>query len=74
MNAHELARQLLAGPDIPVMGLGPTTDQPLWLEKIGEAIHIEENDELDDIEEDEPESVIVLILHEDDGFFEGVPF
>ncbi len=74
MNAHELARQLLAGPDIPVMGLDPATDQPLWLEKIGKATHIEENDELDDIEEDEPKSVIVLILHEDDGFFEGVPF
>jgi hypothetical protein len=78
MNAHELAKQLLAGPDIPVMGLSPTADQPLWLEKIGKAMYgsSDDNEELDGSEEDEPitESVIVLVLHEDDGFFEGIPF
>jgi hypothetical protein len=77
VNAHELAKQLLAGPDIPVMGLCPTADQPLWLEKIGKAIHDSsvDNEELDGSEEKPvTQSVIVLVLHEDDGYFVGVPF
>ena len=72
MLAHELARQLLAGPDVPVMGMRPTRE-PMWLEKIGKAEHgsCEDNEDLDGSEDDKPKTkpAIVFVLNEDDGFF-----
>ena len=73
--AHELARQLLAGPDVPVMGSKQTDPdrEPMWLEKIAKAEYgsCEDNEELDGSEDDKPQTkpVIVLVLNDDDGFF-----
>jgi len=73
MKAHELARQLLAGPDVEVWARNPTEDGPIWVEKIeGTAEHgsCEDNEDEGD-EGDEPitKTVVLLELHEDDGFF-----
>jgi hypothetical protein len=76
MQAHELARVLLSGPDVKVMGFSPF-GTPLWISKICQTEHgsCEDNEDLDGSEGEEPvtKQAIVLVLNEDDGFFTGVP-
>lgn len=72
MKAHELARQLLAGPNVPVWAHNPASgDEPIWIESVeGEARHGSCDDNEDVAGADEPigEPVILLELCEDDGF------
>ena len=72
MKAHELAKKLLEGPDLPVWAKNPTQqDYPLYLDGIegtGEHGSCEDNDEVAEGEDPITTDVILLDFCEDDGF------
>ena len=72
MKAHELAKQLLAGPDVEVWARNLAEDSPVWIEAIeGICEHgsCEDNAGYDEGDEPITKTVILLELREDDGFF-----
>lgn len=74
ITAHELARQLLAGPDVEVWARNPSDESyPLYVKKIegiGQYGSADDNEDYEEGDETSTTDVILLDMDEDDGFIE----
>jgi hypothetical protein len=72
MKAHELARQLLAGPDVEVMALDPESpDYPLHINGVKEQNAMFcECDDWDEDSDDNGHQVVTLKIDTTDGILE----
>jgi len=70
MKAHELAKQLLAGPDVEVWARYPSEHDPIWVNSIeGMCEHGSCEDNPNEGDDLITKTVVLLELCEDDGFF-----